>query len=189
MGPQVTDRDAVRKLVSQWRRSLFWLCVAASLWGIILVLTGGVETQIGAVRVSSRNPERPFWLALAAFVGYCLVGRVKSMRGDGHPLERTLARSAPELVAVATAATFFVGIAYGTSAAGGADASGYVSQARLWLQGQLRVPVPLSSLVWWAEPEWVFSPLGYRPATVPGMVVPTYPPGRLVRYIRTEFWF
>ena len=59
----------------------------------------------------------------------------------------------------------------------GADAYGYVSQAHLWTAGNLVQHEPLSSKAPWSEPEWTFSPLGYRPGLQPGTIVPTYPPG------------
>lgn len=65
----------------------------------------------------------------------------------------------------------------GTFVAAGADVSGYVSQSELWATGSLQVGLPLAAELGWPEPEWSLSPLGYRPATVRGYMVPTYPPG------------
>lgn len=61
--------------------------------------------------------------------------------------------------------------------ASGADASGYVSQADLWLRGSLVVPQPLAADAPWPDHEWPLAPLGYRPALTPGAIVPTYPAG------------
>jgi hypothetical protein len=61
--------------------------------------------------------------------------------------------------------------------ASGADASGYVSQAELWRHGSLFVSEPLALDAPWPEPEWTFSPLGYRPGPGRGVIVPTYPAG------------
>ena len=72
-----------------------------------------------------------------------------------------------------------VAVAFRVSAfeAFGADAYGYVSQAHLWTAGNLIQHEPLSLRAPWPEPEWTFSPLGYRPGPQPGTIVPTYPPG------------
>ncbi len=78
------------------------------------------------------------------------------------------------MVALTTAA---VTIRYNTWSAGGSDASGYASQAELWLAGHLTTPLPLASGAPWPEKEWTFAPLGYRPAPVRSAMVPTYPPG------------
>jgi len=67
-------------------------------------------------------------------------------------------------------------VSFGTFAASGADPYGYLSEANLLLAGQLRSPQDLADAPW-PEPLWTLSPLGYRPATVPGAIVPTYPPG------------
>ena len=74
---------------------------------------------------------------------------------------------------------FTTAIAFRVSAfeAFGADAYGYVSQAHLWTAGNLIQHEPLSIRAPWSEPEWTFSPLGYRPGLQPGTIVPTYPPG------------
>ncbi len=81
-----------------------------------------------------------------------------------------LAFAAAALVVAAT-------LRYNTWTAGGADSSGYASQAELWLSGSLTVPLPLTAGAPWPQADWTFSPLGFRPATSPGAAVPTYPPG------------
>lgn len=89
-----------------------------------------------------------------------------------HP--RLLARV---VIALTAALVGVAGLVYGTWAAGSADSFGYISQAALWLKGDLIVRHPLAGAVPWPYAEWSFSPLGYRPGPAPGQIVPTYPVG------------
>ncbi len=70
-----------------------------------------------------------------------------------------------------------IGIYYGSFTAGGSDSYGYVSQASLWLKGSLRIEQPWVQQFSWANREWTFAPLGYRPLSPDGTIVPTYAPG------------
>ncbi len=66
-------------------------------------------------------------------------------------------------------------IAYGSFVAGGADQYGYISEARLWMKGNLTVHEPLANIL--GSMPWSVAPLGYRPAIAPGAIVPIYSPG------------
>ncbi len=66
---------------------------------------------------------------------------------------------------------------WGTKSAGSADAHGYISQAALWLDGNLVVSLPMATTVPWQDAEWTFAPLGYRPGVERGTLVPVYPVG------------
>lgn len=97
------------------------------------------------------------------------------------PLAR-IAKWTPQPLHVAlalAAATFLVGIATCSTTGGGSDSYGYVSQAQLWLEGQLRHPQPWVRHVPWENREWIFTPLAYRPVEGAeiGTVVPKYSPG------------
>ena len=70
-----------------------------------------------------------------------------------------------------------VGIHYGSFAAGGSDSYGYLSQAPLWLRGDLHIKQPWVAQMTWPASDWSFAPLGYRPSSPDGTIVPTYPPG------------
>lgn len=95
------------------------------------------------------------------------------------PSPRSLCRLAPATAAVVLAiASGVAAVRYGSSVAGGADSYGYVSQADLWVQRQLRMHEPLVREVPWPSADWTLSPLGYRPAFERnGDIVPIYPPG------------
>ena len=78
---------------------------------------------------------------------------------------------------VIAAAAAGAGIACGTYAASSSDASGYVSESRLIASARLATDEPLARAVAWPNATWAFSPLGYRPGSEPGELVPTYPAG------------
>ena len=69
------------------------------------------------------------------------------------------------------------GLVWGTFVAGGADAYGYVSQAALWVEGDLVQEHPIAEPLPWPEVDATLTPLGYRPGLEPGTTVPVYPVG------------
>jgi hypothetical protein len=156
--------------------SLLWTAIVASaLLAVIAIFGSGVYTSAYGIRLSSRTLWRPALIASAA--GALLLSR-SELR------ERALARIWSRLLHHSTAVAIVLGavtvaIAVRVSAfeAFGADAYGYVSQAHLWASGNLVQHEPLSLLAPWPEPEWTFSPLGYRPGLERGTIVPAYPPG------------
>ncbi len=69
---------------------------------------------------------------------------------------------------------------WSTTAAGGSDSYGYVSEADLWLQGHLKVAQPWVDQVPWPSRFWTFTPLGYVPSRRDGdagVILPGYPLG------------
>jgi hypothetical protein len=114
--------------------------------------------------------------ALAAGVALLLGGRSR-VTLDLEAAWDARESTAPWVAASAAVAALVTGLACGTWTAGSADAYGYVSQALHWVRGTLVLPQPLAAEVPWPMAEWTFSPLGYRPAQVPGSIVPAYPPG------------
>jgi hypothetical protein len=70
-----------------------------------------------------------------------------------------------------------VTIRLGAFVAGGADSSGYLSQARLWERGSVITHDSVSQKVDWLYADWTFSPLGYRPGVQKGTLVPIYSVG------------
>ena len=61
--------------------------------------------------------------------------------------------------------------------AAGSDAYGYVSQADLWLRGDLHIDQGFGASVPWPLARWTFTPLGYRPEPDGYRIVPQYSPG------------
>jgi hypothetical protein len=96
---------------------------------------------------------------------------------DGQWLRRGIRHSAVAVASMVVVAGLWVGIHYGSYAAGGSDSYGYVSQAPLWLHGDLHIKQPWVAQMTWPQREWSFAPLGYRPSSPDGTIVPTYPPG------------
>ena len=72
---------------------------------------------------------------------------------------------------------FVLTIRFGAFVAGGADSSGYLTQARLWERGTLITNESLIEKVDWPFADWTFSPLGFRPGIKRGTIVPLYSAG------------
>lgn len=84
----------------------------------------------------------------------------------------------PQAAGVITMGVFLLAVILGTRAAGAADTYGYVSEADLWLRGDLRIPQPFAAEAPWPNADRAFAPLGYQPSAVDRrMIVPTYAPG------------
>jgi hypothetical protein len=92
-------------------------------------------------------------------------------------LDRIRRVSGALAVATVAIAVCAFGLSRGSRAAGGADPFGYVSQAYLWLAGDLVIEQPLSREFPWPHPEETLSPLGYRPGETRHTIVPSYAPG------------
>ena len=144
---------------------------------LVVLITGGFVVDAGPLYFSSRRWTTPLVVVSAAWLAALLIGRrhgvVSALTTLGDRLERH-AVAVALVIAVAAAGT---GVGFGTFAASAADASGYVSQARLLAEARVSFDEPLARLLPWTETTWVFSPLGYRPGPTAGEVVPTYPPG------------
>jgi hypothetical protein len=143
---------------------------------LVVAITGGFVIDAGPLHVSARRIMAPLVITLLAWTSAAALGRAaffESLILIGRFIERHTVALALVLAASAAGA----GIAFGTYAASGADAAGYVSQAQLLASGRLLQEEPLIRQVAWPEREWTFAPLGYRPGPNPGEVVPTYPSG------------
>jgi hypothetical protein len=112
-------------------------------------------------------------------LGAALVAAALARRD--HPILRRWTDASsrgPAIVALLLSVlTCVLGLSYGAFVAGGSDAYGYVSQARLWRQGSLRTEIPLALEMPWRDGPQMLAPVGYVAAPTPGFIVPTYPPG------------
>lgn len=162
---------------SDLRRSLYLMACLAVAWALIAMIWGGVVVSWGPLRFASRDPLRPLLVGLAAAA--CYVWRVPRSAADvdGQWLTSLFTRSTRVAVPILVIATLGVGILCGSFAAGGSDSYGYISQARLWLAGELRIEQPWVDQMSWPYREWTFAPLGYRPVRSTSTLVPTYPAG------------
>ena len=81
------------------------------------------------------------------------------------------------IAAALAAIVIGTGLVWNTRVAAGADAYGYVSQADLWLRGDLHIDQSFGASVPWPLARWTFTPLGYRPEPDGYRIVPQYSPG------------
>lgn len=159
------------------RRTL--LASAAIAWtaSAAIAIGGGVAVSLAGIRFRAQRPVTAFLVGLGCAAAALAIGRLAGLREDSEQLWRARGRVAALTAALAAALTAVAGLAWGTWAASGADAYGYVSQASAWAHGQLIVPQDLAADAPWPSPEQTLSPLGWRPAQEAGAIVPTYAPG------------
>src|SRR5687768_17234356 len=164
-------------------RMLLLLIAAAALgWVIVVVTTGGFVVRGPFFRLTSHDPTPAVLVSLFAAGTYLLryrrhlptdIARIGSIR---RVKPAWVSWSATAAAALALS-TLFIGIHWGSFVAAGADASGYVSAAELWLNGNLVRPRPM----WVENAPWPLTlqvmPLGYLPGQDPLTIVPTYAPG------------
>ena len=149
---------------------------AALLIVVIVVITGGFAFAVGPVRFSSHRWQAPLLMTVLAWSALAVVTRGAVLQA-AQAFADLVERQAFRLAVVVAAAAAAVGVAFGTYAASGADAAGYISQTELLVGGSLRYDEPLARAVSWPQATWTFAPLGYRPGAGAGQLVPTYPPG------------
>ena len=168
-------------------RLLELFLVAAVVCALLAAVTGGFDLRRAGIPFRSGSPHRALLLAAALalvyFVSYRARATQRAVWIEAH-LRRGLARLISivdrwsGLIACGIALiAIAVGARYGTFVAGGSDSYGYVSQADLWLSGNLTVEQPLAQKVPWRDADRTFAPLGYRPSIAGGAIVPLYPPG------------
>ena len=155
------------------RRITGGLALAALVWALAVWLSGGFSLAAGGLRVSANDPLRPLILgALLAALHVFIAGptgvraELAWVRARGRP-SHAAALVALSIVVVALSQTAWV--------VGGADAYSYVSQADLWLRGELETPMPLADQAPWPRDLSVFAPFGYRPSQGSGIVPVTAP--------------
>jgi hypothetical protein len=177
-----SSRDSADRS-ARLRRVLLALISILAAWALFVAVTGGVDLRRYGVPFKSTDSDRPAYAALALMVVYAAAFRThvrtqfEWLESRGHAAAMTIARRGAVAMLVPAAATFIVGMIYGVHIAGGSDSYGYISQADLWLAGDLVIEQPIASDVPWPQADWTFSPLGYRPGTEKGTIVPIYPAG------------
>lgn len=157
--------------------ALVYLALAALALALVAAAGAGFRYDILGIRISVNNPVRPVILSLVlAAAGTRLAGLERAGMVFG-PWQRTLGKYAAVIAAVFAILIGILTFQRGAHVAGGADASGYVSQSKLWLRGSLRMPTPLSHEITLSNGQYAFTPLGYRPSGTLGTAVPGYPAG------------
>lgn len=156
-----------------------FLCLSAfaTLLAVVTAASGGFEFTIASVPIRVHAVLRPVVAALA--FGAMSIAALGSDAASVGSLQLTsfVQRRAGTL-AVTIAVTAGLSTYFETARiAAGADASGYLSQARLWRSFNLRVHTPLAHELTVAHGQYAFTPLGYQPGSARGVIVPGYPPG------------
>ena len=161
--------DAVR------RRSLLLVAGVLLAWGLVVLVTGGVIIETPWRPITSRAAIRPLVAGGFLLLFYTVRWR-RHWRADVGPLihlSPALIVAAPFIVG-----TLVIGLRWSTRIAGGPDASGYVSQAAMFVRGELTMPAP----EWARDAPWndaalTASPVGYRPTRQTHILAPIYSPG------------
>jgi hypothetical protein len=108
---------------------------------------------------------------------------VKSLDGERRARSSSLLTHRPSprvsavLAAVMALSVLAFSLKFGARTAGGADALGYVSQAHLFVDGELRIEDRISQSAPWPSAADSMAPLGFRPGRPRGAIVPIYSPG------------
>ena len=160
------------------RIARIWLVTvmfAALACALVAWVTSGFVWQFSTFRISLRDPFRPIVVVVLCGVGLRWIA-ADSIAIFVDRARRTLTNRTALLTLALSLAVVVSGIRSGTHVAGGSDSFGYVSQADLWLSGDLRIdqrslqlPAPFD--------DFALAPLGYCPGPEPHTIVPTYPPG------------
>ena len=137
-----------------------------ALWTLVTWLVGGFTIGLWGITIRANDPFRPLAFTVVAVAIYL------ATRG---PLN--LRRLVTPVALVIALCPAIVGIARNSWTASGADQYAYVSQADLWLERNLTVPVPLAATAPWPDAVWSFAPYGFRPATTGAAIVPVTAPG------------
>jgi hypothetical protein len=179
------------------RRASGAMALVAGLWTIWLLVSGGGVTRVFGVLVRSHDPLRPLALCAISIALFLLACGHTTI---GHALARQRWRSLARLlgsrvahhvlVTALSVVLLVIGVAYGSTAAGGADSFGYLSQAELWLKGRLTIAQPWVKDIPWPKAVETFSPLaytqtwptqftlgGFQRERDPWALVPVYSPG------------
>jgi hypothetical protein len=142
----------------------------------VLAITGGVDLRAVGIPFSSRDPFRPAIVAFVLTVIYVARNRA-SVMSTIKWLTGQHVKAVPFVALALSLYVFFLGMKFGTQVAGGADSYGYVSQAWLWVKGDLIVDQPFAREMPWPDADSTFAPLGYRASLEGGGIVPIYAPG------------
>jgi hypothetical protein len=181
----------VQKLVVSLARLAAFATSVALVWALVVAWLGNVRLQIGPVVISSGHWLRPALTALAFYAVSLVLARAEPRSGPDDSASRRslgegaswawwldrLDRYSAVLALAAAAGVLWIGLAYGTRAVGGSDTLGYVSEAYLWLKGDLKLEQPLSRQAPWPFAGDTLAPLGYKSGATRHTMVPICAPG------------
>jgi hypothetical protein len=167
----VTKRADGGATLRRWLLAITGFLIA---WAAGVQISGGIRVDLVGVAISSRNPLRALGLAGIGALVYAAISTSLQRRQDWGWVTRVSVRRSMLVLALAI---LVLGLERSTYVAGGSDSSGYVSQAALWLRGDLRVEQPFVRDFAWPDAARAFAPLGYRITDDRRSIVPTYSAG------------
>jgi hypothetical protein len=139
---------------------LLWLSFAALIWTVVGLLTGGFVWRIAGVPVASRDPMRPFVVALVlGAAAFFALGRDRFL-SRLMPLVATRARRPIHVAALAAVGACAMANAWSTRAAGGSDSSCYVLQADAFAHGRASLAPVLTEIPPGVSPA-ALAPIGF----------------------------
>ena len=139
------------------------------------LLSGGVAWR--AVRLSLRDPWRPFLLAVALAAAARVISGGAEFRRAVQRYGGTAVALPWRIAALASASVLVFAIAWTSRAAGGSDSSCYVLQAEAFAHGRATLANPVAQALP-RMPNAVFAPTGFLPSPrVYGAAVPICAPG------------
>jgi hypothetical protein len=157
------------------RRTIAAAAVLALGWSALVWVTGGTAIAIAGLRMSSTDPIRPMIAALVLTAMYVFASGRQGLRDDATVTRRIT--TAPRLAAFLAVIVGVIAISQSSYTASGADAYAYVTQADLWLDGTLTVPVPIANDVPWPRPLSTFVPFGYAAVANDSAIASAVGPG------------
>ena len=189
--PEAAVTAAVEAVATRVRSLLAGLTLAGLallIAGAIIWLSGGFNVELLDIRLRATDPLRPIVLGAGLLAIRALLYR--RVRFDA---EASLAKRISRPSVIATSLAILIACTamvtnYGI--AGGADSYGYVSQADLWLEGDLTVEYDWIREAPWPKRQRTATPLGYRPSPTGGdFSVPSYAPGLPLMFAGSKLLF
>ena len=143
--------------------------------GVVVWLAGGFRVDLFGWRVRATDPVRPMLIGAALIVVRVLFRRVLGLDTEVRAVRSALV--SPAIAAALAVLVTLVALATNYGVGGGADSYGYVSQADLWIAGDLTVEQEWIRGAPWPHALYTAAPLSYRPAASGFAIVPGYAPG------------
>lgn len=165
------------------RLILLILAVVLATTAVVLAVSGGFRTTVGGFRFSARSPLAASIAALiAGGWWWSLARRARSIAADLEIAWQWVERHSSRLIGAVALAAAIVAATFATRSAAGADASGYLSQARAWTRTQPPLYFERAAEASEELDGWITTPLGWIPlhqsdTYTAGAQAPTYPPG------------